>query len=85
MTGGMTGIDLAHEAGRRRPELKVLFTSGYAEPAAVKVGMLTTNVSWLGKPYNINELDAKLRWQKEPAAAEMTSAAAPAKYREVTR
>jgi PAS domain S-box-containing protein len=61
MTGGMTGIDLAHEARRRRPELKVLFTSGYAEPAAVKVGMLTTNVSWLGKPYNINELDAKLR------------------------
>jgi CheY-like chemotaxis protein len=61
MPGGMTGIDLAHEARRRRPELKVLFTSGYAEPAAVKGSMLTTNVDWLGKPYSINELDAKLR------------------------
>jgi CheY-like chemotaxis protein len=61
MQGGMTGFDLAHEARRRRPELKILFTSGYAEPAAVKVGMLTTNVSWLGKPHSINELDTKLR------------------------
>jgi CheY-like chemotaxis protein len=61
MQGGITGFDLAHEARRRRPELKILFTSGYAEPTAVKVGMLTTNVSWLGKPHSINELDAKLR------------------------
>jgi nitrogen-specific signal transduction histidine kinase/CheY-like chemotaxis protein len=60
MPGGITGIDLAHEARRRRPELKILFTSGYAEPAAVK-GSITTNVSWLGKPHSINELDAKLR------------------------
>ena len=61
MPGGMTGLDLAHEARRRRPELKILFTSGYAEPAALKVGMLTTNVSWLGKPHSTNELGAKLR------------------------
>ena len=61
MPGGMTGIDLAHEARRRRPELKILFTSGYAEPTAVESAMLTTNVGWLGKPYSINELDAKLR------------------------
>ena len=61
MPGGMTGLDLAHEARRRRPELKILFTSGYAEPAALKVGMLATNVSWLGKPHSTNELGAKLR------------------------
>jgi PAS domain S-box-containing protein len=61
MPGGMTGIDLAHEARRRHPGLRVLFTSGYAEPAAVKGSMLTTNVDWLGKPYSVNELDAKLR------------------------
>jgi len=60
MPGGMTGVDLAHESRRRRPELKILFTSGYAEPAAVKGSTLTTNVGWLGKPYSINELDAKL-------------------------
>jgi CheY-like chemotaxis protein len=61
MPGGMTGLDLAHEARRRRPELKILFTSGYAEPAAVKGSTLTTKVDWLGKPYGIKDLDAKLR------------------------
>jgi PAS domain S-box-containing protein len=60
MTGGMTGVDLAHEARRHRPELSILFTSGYAEPAIIK-GMLTTNAAWLGKPYSSNQLDAKLR------------------------
>ena len=61
MSGGMTGVDLAHEARRRRPELKILFTSGYAEPAVIKGGLLTTNAGWLGKPYSISELQARLR------------------------
>ncbi len=61
MTGGMTGIELAREARRRRPELNVLFTSGYAEPAVIKDGFLPTNAEWLGKPYSINELQTKLR------------------------
>ena len=38
MPGGMTGLDLAREVRRRRPELKVLFTSGYAEPAMIEGG-----------------------------------------------
>ncbi len=33
MAGGITGVDLAQEARRRRPGLKILLTSGYAEPA----------------------------------------------------
>ena len=61
MPGGMTGLDLAQEACRRRPRLKVLFTSGYAEPAAIKGDLPTSGVIWLGKPYSIKELDAKLR------------------------
>jgi PAS domain S-box-containing protein len=60
MPGGMTGVDLAHEVRRRRPGLKILLTSGYAEPEAVIAGMLTTGVSWLSKPYSINELGTKL-------------------------
>ena len=36
MAGGITGVDLAQEARRRRPGLKILFTSGYAEPAVSK-------------------------------------------------
>ncbi|HTV53857.1 MAG TPA: PAS domain S-box protein [Terriglobia bacterium] len=61
MPGGMTGLDLAQEACRRRPKLKVLLTSGYAEPSAVRGSLRTSGVIWLGKPYSIKELDAKLR------------------------
>jgi CheY-like chemotaxis protein len=61
MAGGMTGVELAQEARRQRPGLKILFTSGYAEPAVITGGLLTMNAGWLGKPYGIDELDAKLR------------------------
>jgi PAS domain S-box-containing protein len=60
MPGGMSGVELAHETRLRRPGLKVLFTSGYAEPAALKGGLLTPNVDWLAKPYSISGLEAKL-------------------------
>ncbi len=61
MAGGMTGLDLAREARRRRADLRILFTSGYAEPAAMKGGLRIANAAWLGKPYSIAELDAKIR------------------------
>jgi len=61
MAGGMTGVDLARNLRRERPDLKVLFTSGYAEPAILKGGLLTEGAGWLGKPYSIGDLDVKLR------------------------
>lgn len=61
MPGEMTGIELAHEARWRHPELRILFTSGYAESLVARHGMLTSNCGWLGKPYSISDLDAKLR------------------------
>jgi len=61
MAGGMTGVDLAQEARRRRPALKILLTSGYAEPAVSKGGLALSNAAWLGKPYSSDELQAKLR------------------------
>ena len=61
MPGGMTGLDLAREVRRRRPEIKVLFTSGYADPAMIEGGTLTTNDAWLGKPFSRADLAYKLR------------------------
>lgn len=62
MAGGMSGIDLAKEVQRRRPKLKVLFTSGYAEPVMTKRGrQLVKSATWLSKPYSLHELQAKLR------------------------
>jgi PAS domain S-box-containing protein len=61
MAGGMTGIDLAREAGRRRPGLKTLFTSGYAEPSVIERGLPSADSAWLGKPHGVAELQVKIR------------------------
>jgi PAS domain S-box-containing protein len=60
MAGGMNGIELAQKARAKRPDLKVLFTSGYAEPAVMTQALLAENAAWLGKPYTTQQLDEKL-------------------------
>ncbi len=59
MPGGMTGLELAEAALAVKPALKVLFTSGYAEPAIARLGL--KKGAWLKKPYTAGELAAKLR------------------------
>ncbi len=59
MPGGMTGFDLAQAALAARPGLKVLFTSGYAEPAIARLGLKAG--AWLKKPYTADELAEKVR------------------------
>ena len=61
MIGGMSGIELAQRAREQRPDTKVLFTSGYADPALMSQALLEENVGWLSKPYSTAELDQKLR------------------------
>ncbi|WP_137155471.1 PAS domain-containing sensor histidine kinase [Rhizobium sp. FKL33] len=60
MPGGMHGGELAEIARKLRPELKVLFTSGYAEPS-IAGRELVNEESWLKKPYTANELALRLR------------------------
>jgi CheY-like chemotaxis protein len=48
-------------ARQKRSDLKVLFTSGYAEPAVMTQALLAENAAWLGKPYSTEQLDEKLR------------------------
>lgn len=61
MPGGMNGRQLADEAQRRRPGLKVLFTSGYTENAVVHQGRLDPGVQLISKPYRRDELARRLR------------------------
>ena len=61
MAGGMSGIELAEKARAIRPDLKVLFTSGYADPAVASQALMAENAAWLSKPHSIGELDQKLR------------------------
>jgi len=57
----VNGRKLAEEARRRRPGLKVLFTTGYTRNAVVHNGVLDPGVELLGKPFTIEQLGAKLR------------------------
>ncbi len=61
MPGGMNGRQLATEALKRRPELKVLYTSGYTENAIVHHGRLDAGVLLLPKPYISSDLARMIR------------------------
>jgi PAS domain S-box-containing protein len=60
MPGGMNGVELAREARRMRPDLKMLLASGYPM-SALSGGGLSEDVSFISKPYRWTELDEKLR------------------------
>jgi len=53
MPGGVNGFDLAHKATARRPELKVIFVSGYAPSLYAGEGL---KQEFLMKPYSEEEL-----------------------------
>ncbi len=61
MPGIMNGRQLVDVARRRRPALKVLYTSGYTENAIVHHGRLDSGVLLLAKPYRKSELARMLR------------------------
>jgi signal transduction histidine kinase len=58
---GMNGRQLADEALRRRPALKILFTTGYARNAIVHQGRLDPGLQLIVKPFNYAALAAKIR------------------------
>ncbi len=60
MPGGMTGDELAREARQIRPDLAVLFTSGYSEPALAAKNIIP-GAQWLRKPYTARELAVTVR------------------------
>ena len=58
---GLSGPDLAEEISRRRPDLAVLFTTGYTVNAAVHRGILDQGTRSLNKPFSLAELAASVR------------------------
>ena len=58
---GMSGRQLADEATRRRPDLKVLFTTGYARESVIHNQSLARGVNFLPKPYTLDDLALKMR------------------------
>lgn len=56
MPEGMNGLDLAQEAVRRHPSLKVLLTSGYPESHLQSSGLAGRDIALLAKPYSAEGL-----------------------------
>ncbi len=60
LPGGMNGRQLADAARQRRPNLKVLFFTGYAESAAVRDGRMERGMEIMIKPFALDALAAKV-------------------------
>jgi signal transduction histidine kinase/ActR/RegA family two-component response regulator len=69
----MNGRRLADEAISRRPDLKVLYTTGYTRNAVVHNGVLDANVAFLPKPFTYDQLALKVRQVLDGAGANRVS------------
>lgn len=61
LPGGMNGRQLADRAREQRPDLKVLFITGYAENAALAAGFLEPGMEMVTKPFAAEAFGAKVR------------------------
>jgi signal transduction histidine kinase len=57
---GMNGRDVAEIARRHRPDLKILFVTGYAEKAAVRREFLGEGMEMITKPFPLDLLAARV-------------------------
>jgi len=59
---GMNGRELADAVVRRRPDIPVVFTSGYEHDTIVHRGRLDPGVELLSKPFSYRDLGARIRF-----------------------
>lgn len=57
----MNGRQLAIEATNRRPDLKILYTTGFTRNAIIHNGKLDAGVHFIAKPFTYEQLAAKMR------------------------
>ena len=57
----LNGIELAAQLRTTRPDLHVLFMSGYTDYAIVRNGLLSDSTTYLQKPFTPEELLRRLR------------------------
>jgi PAS domain S-box-containing protein len=73
MPGAMNGRQLAEQVIKRRPSIKMLYTSGYSENAIVHHGRLDPDVLLLPKPYRRTDLDRMIRQALDGSADQAES------------
>ncbi len=58
---GMNGRQLADQARETRPDLKILFITGYAESVAISDGFLQPGMEMITKPFDLDHLSRRVR------------------------
>ena len=58
---GMNGRQLAEVVRQQLPDLPILFVTGYAENATLRSGFLGQNMQMITKPFQIEQLSAKIK------------------------
>jgi two-component system NtrC family sensor kinase len=61
LPNGMNGRQLSEEVLRRRPDIKVLFVTGYTRNAIIHHGRLDPDIDLLTKPFTADALTRKIR------------------------
>lgn len=61
LPGGMTGAMVAQQARALQPDLRILFTTGYARDAIVHQGRLDPGIALITKPFTYGDLAARVR------------------------
>jgi len=69
LPGGMNGRQLADAAREKRPSLRVLFITGYAEGSVLQRSNASYDYEVLTKPFTITALEEKVRRMLEPGQA----------------
>jgi CheY-like chemotaxis protein len=58
---GMNGRQLADQARETRPDLKILFITGYAESVVIADGFLQPGMEMITKPFDLDHLSRRIR------------------------
>ncbi len=61
LPGGMNGMQMVDAARQSRPELKVLFITGYAESSIAELGQPREGMQVIGKPFTMEGLMEQVR------------------------
>ena len=61
LASGINGSDLAHQVLCRRPNTRILLTSGYAQHSPGVDELIADGIGLLSKPYRRNELTSRVR------------------------
>jgi signal transduction histidine kinase/ActR/RegA family two-component response regulator len=70
---GMNGRDLADRVKTLRPDIPVLYMSGYSDDAVLRHGVETATMHFLAKPFSIKALTSKVREALVPASAQLAT------------